>query len=87
MEKKITKKQRLSLLKRVQKFQVTDNGVHKIGIACYVDEGGLWFVCNATVNEKYVWGYCYNWGDYEQNLKSIENFISCVLNNEQSVND
>ena len=45
MERKITKRQTMSLLRRIQHFQLLDGGKHSIDIRVIYDEcdGKVWF--------------------------------------------
>ena len=76
---KITKRQTLSLLRKVQKLQVEDCGKHNISINCYIDKK-LWFTYAAKFGENYLSCACYEWREYEENLEMMENFIETVRN-------
>ena len=75
MEKKITKTQTLSLLRMMQRFQVANNGNHSVAINTYNNKNVLWFICDALLGKKYISGRCYEWDTYENNKKSLMDFI------------
>lgn len=78
----ITERQMKSLLRKAQEFQVNDGGRHKVNISTHLttDKNRLWFCVAAFVGEKVICCDCYEWKDYETNLRAIERFIECVEN-------
>jgi len=74
----IKKRETLKLLRKVQKFQCSDCGAHKIDIQTYVDDETkkLWFVCNGTMDNEVIMGSCYEWRTYAENEIVINDFIS-----------
>ena len=79
---KITKRQTLTVLRKLQKFQAEDCGKHNISITSYTNEKGrLWLAYNAIVCGEFFYGNCYEWREYEENLEMVENFIKTVRNN------
>ena len=77
MEKKITKKETLKLLRMMQRFQM--ESTHSVSINVYHDEGGkLWFTCDTIINGKCVCGRCYEWDTFENNLANLENYMKTI---------
>lgn len=85
MEKKITKRETMKLLKMAQKFQreyayLADG----IDITTQIDENGrLWFILCVTISYGvYEHGHCYEWRSYEKNLASLERVMSFLKKEE-----
>ena len=79
----ITKRQTISLLKKVQKFLCEVSLRFSTDIQTYIDDenGRLWFVYNVKErDDKYISGHCYEWRTYTENLKVFEKFMSDVNN-------
>lgn len=77
MMKETTKKQVISLFKKVQKFQVLNGGKNRISTSFAYTDNGLWF--NA-------WGFLpndedpinlsvYQFFDFETNVRRVEEFF------------
>lgn len=85
MEKKITKRETMKLLRMAQKFQfecayLTDG----INITTRIKKNGrLWFVLCVTISEDVnEYGHCYEWRSYEENLASLEHVMSFLKKEE-----
>lgn len=78
----ITKRQTISLLRKLQKFQIEDWGKHRIELRLYRNDNGcLWFCGTAfKTDDTLVNVSCYEWRSYEQNKEEIEKFISTINN-------
>ena len=74
----ITKRETLSLLRKVQRLQVEDGGIHGISISVYKDDknGRVWFTYSGNVDGKYHSGACYEWREYESNHEEFLRFAS-----------
>ena len=75
MEKKITKRQTLSLSRMMQRFQVANSGNHNVAINTYNEKNRLWFTCDALLDKNYISGRCYEWDTYENNKKNLMEFM------------
>lgn len=77
MEKNITEEQTMTLLRRVQHFQILDGGKHDISIRLAYDEGDgkLWFTYSGHIGEQYLSGSCYYFWTYEENVSCMDKFI------------
>lgn len=76
---KITKRETLSLLRKVQRFQFEDGGVHSISISVYKNadkRGSMWFTYSGNVDGEFHSGACYEWRDYELNHDEFLRFAS-----------
>ena len=80
----ITKRQTITLLRKVQKFQIelsnTSFAYLTIGVHTpneYYKR--LWFTYAAKINEEFIINECYNFRTYEDNLKIFEEFKEKVL--------
>jgi len=83
MANNITKRQSLTLLRKVQRVQCEDCGKHSISLCAYKDNenGKFWFVACATINDKYECVSCYEWRSYAENLQYIEDWIQKIKEN------
>lgn len=71
----ITEKQTISLLRMMQRFQVAVGGKYKVAINTYNVKNVLWFTCDAILGNKLISGRCYEWDTYENNKKSLIDFM------------
>ena len=82
MEKKMTKRELQSILKKLQKIQCKDYGAHDMSISVFHsddDEKDIWLSCYFYILEKLHTFGCYRWRSYEDNIKEINkelNFIN-----------
>lgn len=81
MEKKMTKREMQSILKKLQKIQCKDFGAHDMDISVYHrddDEKYIWLVCYFYIfGELHTFG-CYRWRSYEDNMKEINKELEFI---------
>ena len=85
MEKNITKRETMKLLRMTQKFQRECSYLTGgIDITTRINENGrLWFVLCVTISYGvYEYGHCYEWRSYEENLASLERAMSFLKKEE-----
>jgi hypothetical protein len=80
----ITKRQTITLLRKVQKFQIEMSNVSSIYLTINVhtpdaDHKHFWFNYSATIDAEHIGDACYNFRTYEHNLKVFEEFKEKVL--------
>ena len=81
MKIKTTKKQIMSLLRKVQKFQIANNGINRITIT-FAKTNGVWFnAWGFGDNDKLINLSVYQFYDYNENLKTVEDFINTFSKN------
>ena len=74
--RKITKKQTLTLLRKVQKFQIEDCGKHRITTNLVLnDNNKLWFNAYGFKGDEVVNFYCWNFRSYDENNRDFEKFV------------
>lgn len=74
-ERTISKREMLTLLRRMQKFQLEDMGNRYFEISTLLDEEGPWFTVTARIGKKYLNAACYGFRTYEENRQLLDDFV------------